>query len=410
MKFLRSRYILIGIISGFLLGGGWLAWAAIQSQVGINALIPSTGAWVPLVNIFTDADNQTVTTGIGGILDVQSMGFNFNGITWDRNRGVNGAVGGTFTGVLATQNMLLGIAGSPSQPASLTGLTFASQNVPASGLVLNDSPSVQTATLVSRSTGYVDPCLACTTVPVVTWLFDGTNQTKQRTANASSNTTGAGLLGVGNLMFDGTNWQAFRNANTGTADGTNILAVNNMLRDSTSLAFVRSANAAGLTSDANAGTSIGVSVNWIFNGTTYDRQRSISATNLTAATSTGTTLNVPLSTWSVTNTPAAATQATASKGAGGGTVRHVATTITACSAQAGTAQTPIAINLRDGATGAGTILRTWKISSIIQDSKCVEASGLAMIGTANTAMTIEFAAAGVAASEQTVTLTGFSVP
>ena len=147
-----------------------------------------------------------------------------------------------------------------------------------------------------------------------------------------------------------------------------------------------------------------------FDGVFYDRPRSAASTNLTAVTSRGAATTVPLSTWSITNTPAAATQATISKAAGGGTVRHVATTITACSAQAGTAQTPIAINLRDGATGAGTILRTWKISTIIQDSKCVNLSGLAMIGTANTAMTIEFAAAGVAASEQTVTLTGFSVP
>ena len=139
-------------------------------------------------------------------------------------------------------------------------------------------------------------------------------------------------------------------------------------------------------------------------------QRAISATTLTETTSLGSILNVPLSTWSVTHTPAAPTQATISKAAGGGTVRHVATSITACSAQGATAQTPIAINLRNGATGAGTIIRSWKISTIIQDSKCVDLSGLAMIGSANTAMTIEFAAAGVAASEQTVTLTGFSTP
>jgi len=200
---------------------------------------------------------------------------------------------------------------------SLSNLTADLAHVPGFGIWMPDFASQQTAKMLTASAGYIDPCDTCAMLPVVPWLWNGTQQTK-------------------------------------------IL--------------------------------------------------SISATNLTAATSTGSQMTVPLSTWSVTHTPAAATQATISKAAGGGTVRHIATSITACSAQAGTAQTPIAVNLRNGATGAGTILRSWKLSTIIQDSKCVDLSGLAMIGSANTAMTIEFAAAGVAGSEQTVTLTGFSTP
>lgn len=148
----------------------------------------------------------------------------------------------------------------------------------------------------------------------------------------------------------------------------------------------------------------------VFNNTTWDRTSGISAAKLTATTSTGTALNVPLSTWSVTSTPAVATQATASRAAGGAGVRHVATTLTVCIATGATAQTPILAHLRDGATGAGTILRSFSFAAPVNGHGCESISGLAMIGTAATAMTIEFAAAGVAASQETVTLTGFSVP
>lgn len=149
---------------------------------------------------------------------------------------------------------------------------------------------------------------------------------------------------------------------------------------------------------------------WGWNGTGYDRIRSISATQLTETTSQGSVFNVPLSTWRVTNTPAVATAATASKAAGGGTVRHVATVVTWCFSTGANAQTPLLIHLRDGATGAGTIIRSWTVAAPVNESKCVDLPGLAEIGTANTAMTLEFAAAGVAASQQTVTLSGFSVP
>jgi len=152
------------------------------------------------------------------------------------------------------------------------------------------------------------------------------------------------------------------------------------------------------------------SLNGAFNGTTWDRQDSVSNTNNTATTSQGTTYSTQLSTWSQTNTPAVATQATTSKASGGGSVRHVATSITACVAANTTAQTPLLIHLRDGATGAGTILRTWAISAIIGESHCVDLAGLNTTGSAATAMTLETAAAPVAAAQATVSFTGYSTP
>lgn len=154
------------------------------------------------------------------------------------------------------------------------------------------------------------------------------------------------------------------------------------------------------------------SLQGLFNRSTsgWDREQTISSTSNTATTSQGTAYMTPLSTWSVTHTPAVATQATASKAAGGTTVRHVATSVTVCVAAGATAQTPILFHLRDGASGAGTILRTWAFSAPVNTGVCDSVSGLNMTGSANTAMTIESAAAPVAGAQATVTLTGYSTP
>ena len=54
-------------------------------------------------------------------------------------------------------------------------------------------------------------------------IYNGTNYDRTRSATAASNTTGTGLLGVGNLGYDGTNWQSI-GAVAGDA-GFNGLAV-----------------------------------------------------------------------------------------------------------------------------------------------------------------------------------------
>jgi hypothetical protein len=192
------------------------------------------------------------------------------------------------------------------------------------------------------------------------------------TADANANT---GLLNNGEMVFNGTTWDRLR-----TASG-DALAVTGM---------------------------IGAS-NLVWNGASSDRWRSASATNNTATTSLGGAQVTQLSTWSVTNSANAGTPS-ASKAAGGGTVRHVATSISICVGAAGTAQPVVQVNLRDGATGAGTIIRSWQLAAPANDSACSDLAGLNMSGSANTAMTIEFAAATAAATQASVNLTGYSTP
>jgi hypothetical protein len=110
----------------------------------------------------------------------------------------------------------------------------------------------------------------------------------------------------------------------------------------------------------------------------------------------------------VVHTPAAATQATASVAALA-TGKHVCKGVSVSIACAGTAQTPIRAVLRDGATGAGTILWSKKLSAPVNGYASVDEVGLSLPGSLNTAMTLEFAGAGVAASEQDVTLIYFDL-
>lgn len=111
------------------------------------------------------------------------------------------------------------------------------------------------------------------------------------------------------------------------------------------------------------------------------------------------------SSWAVQHAPAAAAVATISKAAVPG-ARHVATSVTVCVAAAGTAQTPLQFSLRDGATGAGTIVWTVRLSAPINSSYCISAP-VQIIGTANTAMTLESAGVTVAGAFAQVSLSGY---
>lgn len=112
--------------------------------------------------------------------------------------------------------------------------------------------------------------------------------------------------------------------------------------------------------------------------------------------------------FSLVHSPAAATQATTSQAAGAAGVKNVATGVGFSISTVGTAQTVLSIVLRDGATGAGTIL--WQMQFILPvNTTLIHSVSLPHIqGTAATAMTVESSAAGVAASVISVNLQGYT--
>lgn len=109
----------------------------------------------------------------------------------------------------------------------------------------------------------------------------------------------------------------------------------------------------------------------------------------------------------VVSQPAATTAASASKAAGGGTTKHVATSVTVC-ISAVAAQPDIIFNLRDGATGAGTIVWTARLGTpTLGATQCVTSPPLHIVGSNNTAMTLESAAAPAATNFATASLSGY---
>ncbi len=70
-----------------------------------------------------------------------------------------------------------------------------------------------------------------------------------------------------------------------------------------------------------------------------------------------------------------------------------------------TAQTPVYIQLKDGST----VLDTWPVSAPATGQGGISQCDHTYIGTANTAMTIEFSAAGVSLSRESVSIQGYTI-
>lgn len=112
--------------------------------------------------------------------------------------------------------------------------------------------------------------------------------------------------------------------------------------------------------------------------------------------------------WTINHTPATNTQATATKAAGAAGVRHVIKRLSwSVAAAAAQAVVAVNINVRDGASGAGTILWSYCTSVLAGTDRTFSEDGLQIIGTAATAMTIEFSANGGAGTLETVNAQGY---
>lgn len=116
--------------------------------------------------------------------------------------------------------------------------------------------------------------------------------------------------------------------------------------------------------------------------------------------------------WSVIHVPAVNTQATVTKAAVAG-VRHICTGIYASLIANTTAPAAIVVTLSliDGASGGTSYLwrQSFALQAIAGLMDDVNISGLSLPGSLNTAMTLEFSAAGGANTFETITLTGVDV-
>ncbi|HEV3129595.1 MAG TPA: hypothetical protein VGY32_11465 [Solirubrobacteraceae bacterium] len=166
---------------------------------------------------------------------------------------------------------------------------------------------------------------------------------------------------------------------------------------------------ASFSADGSSGAQMLGAAAWAFNGAAFDRTRNASAANQVLAPVKGVQLVTGPGGFAVQNQPAANTQATVTQAAGAAGVRHVCTSISAAITAGASAGTVVFVNLRDGASGAGTILWSIALDAPANGSDTVTISGLNIVGTAATAMTLEFSAAGGITTNETVALTGYDV-
>lgn len=237
-------------------------------------------------------------------------------------------------------------------------------------------------------------------------IFNGATYDRSRSVAGATGTTGTGIPAAAILNFDGSNYLRTRDGSNfhsaGRADGT--LAVLPTYSDG--------ANEYGLSLDqGNTDAYTPVSnhsfafVNRSYNGTNWDRPRTNAAAAISATTQPFAKMVANPGEWTISNNGGAGNQSTASKAAGGAGVRHVLRSfiVSAIATVLGTAT----INIRDGATGAGTVLWTFQMDVPANSSVIAALSGLSIFGTANTAMTIE-SAAGVANVTVAVNASGYS--
>lgn len=144
-------------------------------------------------------------------------------------------------------------------------------------------------------------------------------------------------------------------------------------------------------------------------------QKGATADNFDPAINIGPGAGVPMTVgraeWSVTNAPAIGNRAQAGVGfVSNG--KHVCTSVSAtfCVAAADIATGGL-LHLRDGVSGGGTILRSWRL--VVMDAAGgvlqVDIAGFHICGSLNTDMTIEFAAAPGVSSFQSVGMSGYTV-
>lgn len=137
----------------------------------------------------------------------------------------------------------------------------------------------------------------------------------------------------------------------------------------------------------------------------WDRVREADAATQGLTTSkAGVQVWAKASEWTEVHTPAAATQATITRAAGAAGVRHVCTGIVATLACAAAVSGPLTVTLLDGAT----VRWAGVVSAPVQGCAVLQVDGMAIVGTAATAMTLQFSAAGAAGSLEAVTLMGYS--
>lgn len=343
------------------------------------------------------ADN-IVTTDITAI-DVASFLYGFDGTDWDRLR----------TLVDNADNLVAGNPGHLGVMAKLLGFDGTDWDRLRVGATNSDAVATLTTGVLHN----------------MAHLFGFNGTTYDRIRSQGNNADNLATVTLGNLNtncflygFDGTTWDRLQSGDTSAdARATNsarILQVqsNPMGFNGSTWDRLRTVVDNADNSAANTTGNLGVMAKLMgFDGTNWDRLRTVSASNqATTSSLPGVQLVAQNGNWSEFSFPATNTVATVTRAAAGAGLRHILTSLHfslagAAAAAAGIVQCVV----RDGATAVGTVIWSGVLTAPITGIGEISLSGLSLPGTANTAMTIEFAAAGGAGTQEAVTMTGYTV-
>src|SRR6267142_1229473 len=366
---------------------------------------------------------------------------------WDGSTVKNASFTGTSLNINCT-----GGCGGAATFADASAFTFGTTSISNTGFVVDD---VGTNTVAENSAGaprmntnrilYINPRNnAGTEIPFPAALgaggglkIDGSGTalpvsgTVSTTppSNASENitqfggvniSTGVGVSGTGiprvTVSSDSSlaanqsvNLNQVAGAGVATGNGTAAGSVRvSVASDSTGTIIATQATAANLNArtDTSGATAAAVPARADYiagnDGTNLIGAKTVSAANLSlgATNLTGVILVDHPCEWFINHVPALATVATVSRAANA-SGRHVAKFYMACYAAGGTGGPANVFRIRDGATGAGTVLWAGALAAINNSAACITGE-ITLIGTINTAMTIEFTIAGAATTQETV--------
>lgn len=375
------------------------------------------------------ADN-IVSTDIAG-LDVIAFNYAFDGTDWDRIRMVSDAsddLATTTTGNVGTMAKLLGFDGSTYdriRTAQFNANALATGT--SGGLVTNSILRVFNGTTFNFAIAEANNADGAGTNATADKLitmsnergFNGTSWDRLRCAQWNADTLAPASVGglvvnsVGRL-FDGTNFNLMRGSSN-NGDGVATSATNNLVNtvallrgfNGSTIDRIRSGSSAADGIATNATGNLHVLAHpELFNGTTFDRARSASAASQSAASMTGAAQIAPVGNWSVVDFPATGVAATVTRAAGGAGVRHICTGITATISGAAAAATGlIRVDILDGAA----VMFSAVLSAVANTTSILHLTGLALVGTANTAMTFQFGAGGGAGTQESITGYGYDV-
>lgn len=219
-----------------------------------------------------------------------------------------------------------------------------------------------------------------------------------------------------NYVFDGANWDRVYGYNLSSAS---VSATGNGAAPGVMAAQYFNSGGAGQFAPVPGGSmggnignqSVPLAIQFVYawnGGSSWTRVMSGNAANLATQASDGAQMVQGPGEWAINHAPAANTTATISKAAGGAGVRHVCKGFSVSINAVAAIAAPLTVNLRDGATGAGTILWTDRIMAPAGTTARLDRSGLNIVGSANTAMTLEFTAAPGATNFENVNLNGIS--